>query len=144
MAEPVGVAASVAGLVSIAIQLSQISYQYVSSVKGSSKAWSGYIQELSTLTSVLLKFQRACEAAGAQDLAGVISAPGLSPQSIRDCHKELEDLKSALSEKLQKRGLRGRLEMLSWPFSESDTEAKVLMLHRISGLFRSSLAADSL
>lgn len=55
IADPLSVADFVAGLVSLAIQLSQLSFQYVSSVTGSSKGWSSYIQELSTLTSVLLK-----------------------------------------------------------------------------------------
>jgi hypothetical protein len=92
--------ASVAGLVSLAIQLSQTSFQYISSVKGSSKAWSSYIQELSTLTSVLLKLQQACDRAGAQDLSPILPAPGLSSHSIQECHNELNSLKSTLSEKL--------------------------------------------
>lgn len=144
MAEPISAAASIVGLVSLAIQLSQLSFQYISSLKGSSKAWSSYIQELSTLTSVLLKLQQVCDCAGAQDVSRLLPAPGLSSDSIRECHNELDSLKSTLSEKLQKRGLRGKLEKLSWPFSESDTQAKVLMLHRFSGLFESSLVADNL
>lgn len=144
MADPLSGAAGVAGLVSLAIQLSQLSFQYISSIKGSSQAWSSYIQELSTLTSALLKLQQACNGAGAQDSFHVLPAPGLSSHSIQECCNELESLKSTLSEKLQKRGLRGKLEMLSWPFSESDTQVKVLMLHRFSSLFESSLVADNL
>lgn len=144
MAEVIGTAASIAGLVSLAIQLLQMSFQYISSLKGSSKAWSSYVQELSTLTSVLLKLQQACDDAGAQDLFHLLPAPGLSSHSTRECRNELDSLKSTLSEKLQKRGLRGKLEMLSWPFSESDTQAKVLMLQRFSSLFESSLVADNL
>jgi hypothetical protein len=144
MADPLSGVASVAGLASLAIHLSQLSFQYVSSLKGSSKAWSSYIQELSTLTSVLLKLQQACDSAGAQDFLHILPAPGLSSHSIRECHNELDSLKSTLSEKLQRRGLRGKLEMLSWPFSEPDTQVKVSMLHRFSSLFGSSLVADNL
>jgi hypothetical protein len=36
------------------------------------------------------------------------------------------------------------LEKLSWPFSEPDTQAKVVMLHRFGNLFGSSLVADNL
>ena len=144
MADPLSTVGSIAGLVSLAIQLSQLSFKYVSSIKGSSKAWSSYIQELSTLTSVLLKLQQACERAGAQDLSFGLPAPGPSSDSILECHKELESLKTTLSDKLKKRGLRGKLEMLSWPFSEPDTQAKILLLHRFSSLFESSIVADNL
>ncbi|KAF2033016.1 ankyrin [Setomelanomma holmii] len=144
MADPLSAVGSVAGLVSLAIQLAQLSYQYVSGIKGSSKAWSTYIQELSTLTSVLLKLQQASDHADAPNLAQILPSPGVSANSIRECHNELSDLKSTLSEKLLKKGLRRKLEMLAWPFSEFETQKKVLMLHRFSSLFGSALVADSL
>ena len=144
MADPLSTAASVAGLVSLAIQLSQLSFQYVSSVRGSSKTWSSYIQELSALTSVLLKVQQASDAISAADLSATLRGPGVSTSTVRDCEVELTALKIVLSEKLQKRGIRGKLEMLSWPFSEDDTVAKVQKLHRFSSLFSSSLVADNL
>lgn len=149
MADPFSAAASVAGLVSLAIQLSQLSFQYVSSVNGSSKAWSSYIQELSALTSVLLKVQQVSDAGdrvtSERDLCAAMSglALGISPAAVWECAAELNQLKAVLSEKLQKRGLRGKLEMLAWPFSEADTEKRVFILHRFSALFNSSLAADN-
>jgi hypothetical protein len=144
MADPLSAVGSVAGLVSLAIQLSQLSFQYVSGVKGSSKAWSAYIQELSTLTTALLKLQQASDHADAHIVSHTLPSPGVSADSIQECHKELDSLKSALSEKLSKRGLRRKLEMLAWPFSELETQKKVLMLHRFSILFGSALVADSL
>jgi len=124
MSDPLSAVGSVAGLVSLAIQLSQISFQYVSSVTGSSKAWSAYIQELSTLTSVLLKFQQASDYARAQNIPHILPTPGVSTDTIRECHKELDSLKSTLAEKLAKHGLRRGFKMLSWPFSESETQKK--------------------
>ncbi|KAH7317362.1 ankyrin repeat-containing domain protein [Rhexocercosporidium sp. MPI-PUGE-AT-0058] len=144
MADPLGVTGSIAGLVSLVIQLSQVSYQYISSVRGSSKVWSSYIQELSALTSVLLKLEQATSHVRSQDLSHILPAPGLSSASVRECHRELDTLNSTLKEKLSKQGLRGKLEMLSWPFSEPDTQVKVSMLHRFSSLFESSLVADNL
>lgn len=143
MTDPLSAAGSVAGLVSLSIQLSQLSFQYVSSVTGSSKAWSSYIQELSTLTTVLLKHQQASEHAEAQNLPHSPPTPGVSTDTIRECHKELDSLKSTLSNRLAQRGLRRKLEMLSWPFSETETQKKVMMLHRFSSLFEFSLVADN-
>jgi hypothetical protein len=144
MADPLSAIGSIAGLVSLAIQLSQLSFQYVSGVKGSSKAWSAYIQELSTLTTVLLKLQQASEHVDGQTTLHILPSPGVPASSIQECHKELDSLKSALSEKLKKRGLRRKLEILIWPFSESETQKKVLTLHQFSNLFGSALVADSL
>src|SRR5690242_20531387 len=98
MADPVSAAASVAGLASLAIQLSQVSYQYFSSLKGSSKAWGSYIQELSSLTAVLLKLQKACDNAAANNLSHLFSTPALSTASIKECQAELDSLKTTLSE----------------------------------------------
>ncbi len=142
MADPLSTAASVVGLVSLAIQLSQLSFQYVSSIKGSSKTWSSYIQELSALTSVLLKVQQASD--GTKSLPAVITGPGISAAAVRDCEAALGELKTILSEKLQRRGIRGKLDMVTWPFSEADTDKRVQTLHRFSALFSSSLAADNL
>ncbi|KAK4212693.1 hypothetical protein QBC37DRAFT_401244 [Rhypophila decipiens] len=121
MADPLSTVASVAGLLSLAIQLSQLSFQYVASIKGSSKAWSSYIVELSSLTSVLLKAQQASDAA---DKHTIITASSIPPSAIYECQAELSQLKAILSEKLRKQGLRGKLEMLAWPFSESETEKR--------------------
>lgn len=144
MGEPLGAVGSIAGLVSLAIQISQLSFQYISGVSGSSRAWSSYIQELSTLTSVLLKLQQASEHASAQDIPHMLPALGVSSATIKDCHKELDSLKLTLSAKLAQRSLRRKLEMLSWPFSEPETQRKVEMLHRFSSQFGFSLAADNL
>jgi len=141
MADPLSTAASVAGLLSLAIQLSQLSFQYVASIKGSSKAWSSYILELSSLTSVLIKAQQVSDAAGDH---GITSSSYIPPSAIQECHAELSQLKAILSEKLQKKGLRGKLEMLTWPFSEPEMQKRLQTLHRFSALLDSSLVADNL
>jgi hypothetical protein len=209
MSDPISVAGTVAGLVSLAIQLSQVSYWYVASIKGlgpgithpwvpinpptlfvgtqqpmgnsmgthithgflpthpylagthgfyppmgyswaykgSSEAWSSYIQELSALTSVLLRLQTASEV---QERSTVLAsrAPNADKGAIDECVRELQQLKSKLDAKLAQKGhgLRGKLHVdaLVWPFSESDTQKKVDMLHRYHGIFSSALLADNL
>jgi hypothetical protein len=143
MSDPLSVAGSLAGLVGLAIQLSQVSYQYVAGVKGSSKAWSSYIQELSALTSVLLQLQTASEA---QERGSVLTIrePNVSKDAVDKCISELQQLKAKLVGKLARRGIKGKLDALVWPFSETDTQKKVDMLHRYHGLFSSALLADNL
>ena len=93
---------------------------------------------------VLLKVQQAADTAGTKGLQAVLPGPGIPSSCLQDCVDELNALKAVMSEKLQKRGIRGKLERLTWPFSEAGTKTKVEMLHRFSSLFSSSLVADNL
>lgn len=83
MSDPISVAGTVAGLVSLALQLSQVSLQYVASVKNSSKAWSSYIRELSALTSALIRLQTASEA---QECGSVLASLGLNVDMLHRYH----------------------------------------------------------
>lgn len=143
MSDPLSVAGTITGLAGLAIQLSHVSYQYVASVKGSSKAWSSYIQELSALTSVLLRLQTAGEV---QERGSVLTTrePSVSKDAVNECIRELHQLKIKLDDKLARRGVMGKLDALVWPFSELDTQKKVNMLHRFHDLFVSVLLADNL
>ncbi|KAF1955877.1 hypothetical protein CC80DRAFT_446803 [Byssothecium circinans] len=142
MGDPLSVTGTVGSLVGLAIQLSQVSYQYVASVKGSSKAWSSYIQELSALTSVLLRLQAASEV---QERGSVLTVlePNVSKDAVNKCISDLQQLKAKLDGKLARRGVMGKLDALAWPFSEPDTQKNVDMLHRYHGLFSSALLADN-
>lgn len=144
MADPLSVAGFVAGLVSVSIQLSQLSFQYVSSVTVSSKGLSSQIHELSTLISVPLKLQQTSDYGGTQNLPHALQTSGVSMATVREFHKELDSLKTTLSGTLAKTGLRRKLDMLIWPFSEPEPEKKFLVLHRYSSLFAASLIADHL
>jgi hypothetical protein len=143
MSDPLSVAGTIAGLVGVAIQLSQVSYQYVASIKGSSKAWSSYIQELSALTAVLLRLQAAAEVPERGSTL-TIREPHVSADAVNECVSELQQVKTKLDAKLARGGIMGKFEALAWPFSEMDTQKKVDMLHRFHSLFSSALLADNL
>lgn len=142
MADPLSTSASVAGLLGLAITLSQVSYQYVASVKGSSKAWLSYMEELSALTSVLLRLQAAGDAQE-RYLLLTMREPEVSDAAISNCISELQQLKTKLDHKLSRGGALGKLAALAWPFSEADTLRKVEMLHRYHDIFSSALLADN-
>lgn len=76
-----------------------------------------------------------------QDL---LRGPGISPGILQECETGLNSLRLVLSEKLLKPGIRGKIEMLTWPFSEADTKARVEMLDRFASLFSSSWVAENL
>lgn len=143
MADPLSVSASIAGLVGLAFSLSQVSYEFMTSVKGASRAWSSYMQELSALTSALLRVQAAREIQERNSVLAVREHQ-VSNAEISKCISELQELKNKLDGRLSKRGMAGKLGTLAWPFSEGDTKKKVDMLHRYHGIFSSALLADNL
>ncbi|KAH6619563.1 ankyrin repeat-containing domain protein [Chaetomium sp. MPI-SDFR-AT-0129] len=133
MSGPLSVTASIAGLVALAISLSQISYQYVASAKGASAAWPAYMQELSALTSVLIRLQ---DVRNTHERDLVLLGAARPP--------DLASVKAKLDHKLAKKGAVKKLPaVLAWPFSEADTRKHVDMLHRYHGIFSSALLADN-
>ncbi|KAH0565278.1 hypothetical protein GP486_001328 [Trichoglossum hirsutum] len=139
MSDPLSISAGVAGLVSLAIGLSQVNYDYIKAVKGFSKAWSSYVRELSALTSILVQAQQAIEVGGVGHLL-VARTPDIPNAIINECRIELESLK----QKLSKTGIKKSIEALKWPFTESETQKTVEMLHRFNSAFSLALSVDNL
>ncbi|KAF5645862.1 ankyrin repeat domain protein [Fusarium tjaetaba] len=57
MAEALGIASGAAGLLSLAIEVTKLSYTYIASVRGAPKSLTSYIAELTTLTSGMLQLE---------------------------------------------------------------------------------------
>ncbi|KAI0537483.1 hypothetical protein GGR58DRAFT_471699 [Xylaria digitata] len=125
--EAVGAAASIAGLLSLIIQLAQISVDFASKVSGASKAQAEYISELKALQSVLEKFKGA----------GTVSTTAIDSYKL-----QVEKVKAKLEKKLARNNPLSGLKSLSWPFEESEMARVVEMLHRLQSILHSSLSAD--
>ncbi|KAG5655370.1 hypothetical protein KAF25_006873 [Fusarium avenaceum] len=139
MAEALGITSGAAGLLSLAIEVTKLSYTYIASVRGAPKSLTSYIGELATLTSVLLQ------------LDDVIQSKKINSQNIQilnkalnDCKQEVESLRTKLERKVSYGGIKARVAALAWPLSESELLDKVNMLHRYNGIFSSALQADTL
>ena len=143
MAETLGLAAAIAGLASLAIQVSQISFQYVSGVRHTSKTVSNYLQELSALTSVILRLQNAVEQPEVQDaLTSGAFAPPIA--SFRECTEQMQILKDKLERYMCEPGIRSKVRALSWPLEDRETRHCVEMFHRYCNTFNMIVSADTL
>jgi hypothetical protein len=146
MTEALGIAASIAGLASLTIQITQISFQYVSDITSASKCQADYLQELSALTSVLLRLQQATSD---PDISHLLASRDdtISTDAINNCNKQLEHVKSKLEKRsvaLAEPGPFSKLKLLGWPFEEKETKKLVATLHRFHDIFLSALATDHL
>ncbi|KAF4443722.1 Ankyrin repeat domain-containing 50 [Fusarium acutatum] len=139
MAEVLGIASGAAGLLSLAIEVTKLSYTYIASVRGAPKSLTSYIGELATLTSVLSQLQGLIQAKNFNGQNGQTLS-----KALHDCQLEVEHLRVKLEKKLSYGRIKAKVAALAWPLSESELLEKVNMLHRYNGIFSSALQADSL
>jgi hypothetical protein len=130
-------ASSVAGLLSLAIQVADISHRYLSSVKNSSKTIKGYFRELEVLKLVLGKFD---DLAKDPNTATHFSSANIT--IVDRCREELENLRSKLQKRSRDLTFPKSLNRLTWPFAEDETGRLVALLHRYQTSFHAVLSAD--
>ncbi|PGH23688.1 hypothetical protein AJ80_02294 [Polytolypa hystricis UAMH7299] len=90
-----------------------------------------------------ISYQDAAELKGVDGLSSTSGTNGLVA-ALEQCSRELEQLKKKLEKKAAASTIRGKLYVLTWPFSEAEVKEKVEMLHRYSGIFSAALTADTL
>lgn len=129
MAEAIGVVSGIAQLVAIAVQITQLSYSYVSDVINAPRAQKTYLQEVSALTDVLFRLEQVI-----QDSEAVTSRPGsLSDKVVSECHEQLA---------LQRTKLEKHIHRLAWPFQDRELKKAIDDLHRFRGIFADYIVAN--
>jgi len=134
MAEAVGLAGSIAGLVQIAASIARLSYSYVLDVMNAPKTQKLYLQEVSAFVDVLLRTEQALLES---ETAGLVpSRPAtLSEAVIKDCQQQL----TALQLELEK-----RVRRLLWPFQEKELRKHIDNLTRFRRMFADFVSANIL
>ncbi|OQE43227.1 hypothetical protein PENCOP_c003G01261 [Penicillium coprophilum] len=89
MAEVVGLLASIGGLVQIAGQITKLSYSYVSDIKSAPKTQKLYLQEVSALTDVLFRAEKAIREAETTGLELPSWPSSLNNEALQDCRRQL-------------------------------------------------------
>ncbi|KAE8443548.1 hypothetical protein EG329_001788 [Mollisiaceae sp. DMI_Dod_QoI] len=140
MAEPLGIASSVISLVTIAAQISKLSYNLFTDLRNATKAQKQYLREVSALTEVLLRLEQAVEVAQIESLFATRPGP-LSATILRDCQEDLKGLHARLDHEVG-----GRFEKLKttlrWFFDERDVKKLIDMLHRYREIFVSAMSSN--
>ena len=144
MAEILGIASGVAGLMSLTIEVFQISCDYIDKVHNASNTLSRFLRELQDLRVVLIKVEQMTKSIDRQDIFGDDPSCLLS---IAESNEYI-DLLGTIRHKLEKRradgSFRQKLKALTWPFSEDKTLGLIQALHRHLEIYRTALALDNL
>ena len=137
--DPLSLAASVAGLANLALEVSGAITVYVKAVIDASKSVQEIVEELHLIRVVLEKldvFLRSQPCKGAMfDPSSVLSI------AIASCNDIIGEVYGKLQSAKQNALLRV-LERLKWPFSEKETQKRLDALRRCVATFQFSLTVE--
>ncbi|KAJ7033224.1 ankyrin repeat-containing domain protein [Mycena alexandri] len=145
MAEVVGFASAIAGLVALAAQITSISYGYLSDVRDAKHTRSQYLAELSALTDALIHAETA--AVDAEYLDPLAPRPAsLSAEVLDGCRNHLSLLKSNLEGRAvnSSSSLTRLKSSLTWPLEEQQMKKHIEMLRRFRSIFADYVLASTL
>ncbi|KAH8152821.1 uncharacterized protein LAJ45_03047 [Morchella importuna] len=138
MAEAIGLAASIIGVVKITGSLVSLGYNYLGGVRDVSNELRKLVDELHSLAQVLLVLR---DHARDDILLQPTALQRLNDQNgpLPRCALELKTLQGKLEPKL---GLRGMVKYLLWPLKEKETLQYIDSIERYKSLFNLALTTD--
>src|SRR5436190_6814205 len=140
MAEALGVAGSIAGLVSIASQLAKVCYvcyRYLKSARQATDQVKQVIDELGDFRESLQSIEKLYS-----NRTGPLPSTKEIGQKLKDCTSEIESFSDSLQ--LDFKGVRGTIEQLKWPKKREMVTAFIDKLQRYRGYFESAKSNDTL
>ncbi|RXW17995.1 hypothetical protein EST38_g7853 [Candolleomyces aberdarensis] len=142
MAEAIGTASAIAGLLTLAGQIAKFSYTYLSDFQNATKSQRSYLLEISALSDVLLQVESILENEDRTFLSSVASQ--LSAM-VEKCRKELEDLKNELETRVVKEyGKFKRFQSdVVWPFKEKEIKSHIDSVHRFRNLIANIISLNT-
>jgi hypothetical protein len=136
--DDLGIASEVVGIISLTVQLVQISRQYIQSVRDSPRNIHQYLGELQDLETILRMLQDQAEAH-----ENKIKHPILLSMETSAYEAAIRRLIEKLRKRLEGGKLRKAFTGLTWPFAEEEVVDIIAMLHRYRSIFQSSLAIEN-
>jgi Fungal N-terminal domain of STAND proteins len=137
--DPFTLATGLAGLISVSLQLTQLSYDYITSARNASQSIIALHQELVSLQHVLSSLNQNILAnpevkdAFAAQASAVLGQPD---DLLKACEDTLICLKSKLAKRSSDKKTSRLKAVLIWPFSEENTQQQIRELHRYQDIFQ--------
>lgn len=139
MAEALGLASAIISIVTVASQVTSLTYNYISDIRNATKSQKAYLVEVLALRDVLIQAEKAfydAEINGSSEE----QRPTLSKVMIGECLEVLENLKIKLQNHQEdhKTAKSGRARLM-WPFEEKQTKKQIEMFHRYRDIFAQAM-----
>jgi hypothetical protein len=146
--DPFSLSAGIAGLVSITLEVTQITYEYISSAANATKDIWDFHREICGLHQVLLQFHAKIVASPEVEKAfsryGGTSIQELPHNFITDCTASLTGVRDSLAAKVNVKGWKKFKVVASWPFSGKKTRDEIDQLHRYQEILHREVSIDIL
>ncbi|KAK3319748.1 ankyrin repeat-containing domain protein [Cercophora scortea] len=138
--DPISLSASVAGLISLSLQVTQILSEYASSVKNAAEESSQLSNELGALTSALEALDRFLATPSAQ--AKPFNNTSALLSASHSCRSHLDSLKSTLEKFMGATEGKKWYRRLAWPLKKEEQTHAVNTIHRFTQIFHFSISVD--
>jgi len=140
--DPLGVAASVSGLLSLTIQVSQMVYEQVHTLKNATKDAAKLLEELELLSQVLTSLEQFL---ASQSLKGrLFKETSAFIKAIGGCKVQISAIKTRLDKLAEKQGVGRIIERGKWYYEHDEHQQLIQTLHRYIGMFQVSLNVDGM
>jgi hypothetical protein len=134
------IAASVAGVVSLTLEVTQILHNYYSNVESAPKDIENLKREVEALSKVLEQLETFLNRGGVKGNSFDQTASVLA-STIKDCKNTLDNLKKGLTMPIRE-GIPKVLGRLIWPFRKDQVQKMVDSLTRYNQIFQFSLTIE--
>lgn len=145
MADPLSLAASLAGLVSLSDSVFRHVYKYVRGAKGAKEEITKIAQELQSFTGILRSVQALAQ--GLEE-DGDSYDPAIRVHHVYHCEQTLNKIQERMKRAAQKvekaRSMGGLAQQLKWPFSKTETVEVLEELERHKNTMNLSISTDSM
>lgn len=145
MSDPLSLAASLAGLVSLCDTVFRHVYKYVRGVQGAKEEISKIAQELQSFTGILRSIQVLAQSL---EEDGDPYDPAIRVHHVYHCEQTLNKINERVKRAVQKvekgRSMGGVLQQLKWPFSRTETQEILEELERHKNSMNLGISTDSM
>ncbi|KAI5841032.1 hypothetical protein DFP73DRAFT_132950 [Morchella snyderi] len=141
MAEVIGLVSGIIALIQLAGKLTSISYSYACGVKRASKDLGDLIDELGSLSKVLLSLRSHLERVKTTSSISALRGLNDTDGPLKVCGRELEEL---ISQVEPRNGWKGVVDSIKWPLKEKDTLQLISRIERHKSLIMFALTADQM
>lgn len=139
--DPLSVAASVAGLASLSIELSLLIGRYYISVKNASRDIQDIQSELESLSATLKRVEEVLRSDSIRSNTSLFTSSSVLVSALNACKSKIREM-SLILEKPDKGSLSRAWERLKWPFNEKEVRKFLEALRRYTATFQFSLNVE--
>jgi hypothetical protein len=140
--DPISVAASVAGLLSLTIKVSQILNEQVHTLKNALKDATKLLDELEALRQVLTSLEQFLASQSSEGRS--FKETSVLINAIQGCKTQISTVKLRLEKFVGKHGLAQMIERGKWYYEHGEHQELIQTLHRYLGIFHVSLSIDGM